>query len=171
MRDPMQDFWEEQSELESRIRNGTAKCVYVDPDGTYTDWIVVVIRASTGIIYETQCAGTSCEQRKVEGYLIPVGGAHYDINARPGPLSESDLITAFHNGKRCTFGAGVLPAERYAILRQAVCQVPYWTCDRALNHARTYLIIDDSRRDEVCEGWVPVITPDGPAVLMWTNCD
>ncbi|WUD78232.1 DUF6210 family protein [Streptomyces sp. NBC_00510] len=33
------------------------------------------------------------------------------------------------------------------------------------------LRLDESRIREADEAWVPVITPDGPAVLVWFNSD
>ncbi|GAA4880348.1 hypothetical protein GCM10023235_70810 [Kitasatospora terrestris] len=33
------------------------------------------------------------------------------------------------------------------------------------------LRLDESRIREADEAWIPVITPEGPAVLMWHNSD
>ncbi|MFI8456658.1 DUF6210 family protein [Kitasatospora sp. NPDC085464] len=34
-----------------------------------------------------------------------------------------------------------------------------------------WLQLDESRIGEADEAWVPVITPDGPGVLVWLNSD
>jgi hypothetical protein len=47
--------------------------------------------------------------------------------------------------------------------------LPYWTCDEG--ETRVSLRLDESRLEEVVEAWVPVLTPDGPGVLVWENCD
>ncbi|MGM1060082.1 DUF6210 family protein [Saccharothrix sp. Mg75] len=33
------------------------------------------------------------------------------------------------------------------------------------------LLLDGSRMSEADEAWVPVLTPDGPGVLVWSNSD
>jgi hypothetical protein len=33
------------------------------------------------------------------------------------------------------------------------------------------LEVDEERADELDEGWVPVLTPDGPAYLAWVKSD
>ncbi|MGW3119964.1 DUF6210 family protein [Streptomyces sp. NPDC001107] len=33
------------------------------------------------------------------------------------------------------------------------------------------LVLDESRLAEADEAWVPVLTPDGPGVLVWENSD
>ncbi|MGW9028169.1 DUF6210 family protein [Streptomyces sp. NPDC055722] len=35
----------------------------------------------------------------------------------------------------------------------------------------TALVLDESRLAEIDEAWVPVVTPDGPGVLVWENSD
>lgn len=40
--------------------------VFLDPDGTWrATWLVVVVEAPTGVIYEQQCAGTGTDQRAI----------------------------------------------------------------------------------------------------------
>ena len=59
--------------------------------------------------------------------------------------------------------------ERLAAL---VATVPYWQCSLdVVGDRRLPLALDRSRIDEICEAWVPVVTPDGPGILLYGNCD
>ncbi|MFF7129215.1 DUF6210 family protein [Streptomyces sp. NPDC008240] len=46
----------------------------------------------------------------------------------------------------------------------------FWSFD---GHAeeRHSLRLDESRMRDADESWSPVITPDGPGVLLWANSD
>ena len=33
------------------------------------------------------------------------------------------------------------------------------------------LFLDEDRVDQIVEAWIPVLTPYGPGILMWENCD
>ena len=46
----------------------------------------------------------------------------------------------------------------------------YWACDGHDEQSHD-LKLDESRMPEADETWLPVITPDGPGVLMWNNSD
>ncbi|MFJ9461250.1 DUF6210 family protein [Kitasatospora sp. NPDC101447] len=48
--------------------------------------------------------------------------------------------------------------------------VRYWACDGTTVKPHR-LQLDESRIREADEAWVPVITPDGPGVLVWLNSD
>ena len=153
--------------------------VIIDPDGTSQAYLGVIIQFDTGVVYEQQCAGTETDLRGVEGYFVPLGGCRYDPNQ--GPIDFAALRAPFHNGGGCSFGGRPykapantcnLPSERLAQLRAAVESITYWGSDdsRAAD-LRTHLTIDDSRMGELVEAWVPVLTPDGPGILTWPNCD
>jgi uncharacterized protein DUF6210 len=138
----------------------------------WSDWLAIVIEASTNVIYWNQCGGTTCQQLLAEGYLVPIGGSRF--NPDNGPINSEILTVAFHNGRRCTYGAlaGGLPEERLERLSQAVQDIPYWS-SRSVDGqcSRQPLQLDESRMFQMCEAWVPVITPDGAGTLMWGNCD
>jgi hypothetical protein len=51
-------------------------------------------------------------------------------------------------------------------LREIVETVGYWAADSLVCWPEP-LHLDESRIAEVDEAWVPVITPDGPGVLVW----
>lgn len=146
--------------------------VFLDPDGTWTpQWMVVVVQAPTGVLYQQQCAGVACDQREIEGYLVPVGSFRRD--PEQGLLLADDFTAVFHDGRWCTHGSarGRLPTDRTARLQELVALLPFWTVNEAGDDVRGHLMLDESRLAEVTEAWVPVITPDGRGVLMWGNCD
>lgn len=146
--------------------------VFVDPDGTWPSWMLVVVMAPTGVVYQQQCAGQVCDQRDMEGFLVPIGG--YKLDADEGLIDPDAFTAVFHDGDGCRWGSGynALPAERLAALRQLVAALPYWSFgSRGETTARGALAIDESRLGDLTEAWVPVVTLDGPGVLIWNNCD
>ncbi|WP_245557688.1 DUF6210 family protein [Deinococcus peraridilitoris] len=49
-------------------------------------------------------------------------------------------------------------------------RIPLWRTSRAVDELG-YLLLDRSRLAELTEGWVPVVTVYGPAILTHQNCD
>ncbi|MHA3774819.1 DUF6210 family protein [Verrucomicrobiota bacterium sgz303538] len=165
------NFHEEQEQLSVRVRDGGLRLVYLDPDGTWADWSAVVIRWPTGVAYATQCGGVACKQRIVEGYLVPLSGSRFDPDA--GQLSSALFRDVFHRGTACIYtwtGADV-PADRLTRLDELIRDVPYWRHSSIHESLRERLGLDRSRLSEICEGWVPVLTPDGAGVFLFDNCD
>jgi len=165
-------FAEEQADLAERVRRGEVRFVFIDPDGTLPDWLILVVRHTTGVVYATQCAGLSVEQRLVEGYIVLLGGAQFDVDA--GSIAVDPLRQVFHEEGNCQWGwtgAG-LPPERLATLRRLIEAIPWWRCELAGSpESKTRLRIDAERADEIAEAWLPVETPDGAGVLLYKNCD
>ncbi|SCF23336.1 DUF6210 family protein [Micromonospora chokoriensis] len=135
--------------------------VFLDPDGMAGGWLYVVVEAQTGVFYQQQYGGTACRQGQVEGFLVPMAGA--------------DAVTALRQLFEKDFrGAGTWnypwPNEERNRLRQIIGGISYWACDgrREEPHA---LRLDESRIREADEAWIPVLTPDGPGVLVWFNSD
>ncbi len=153
--------------------------VMIDPDGTSNSYTGVIIQFPTRVIYEQQCAGTDCDQRSVEGYYVPLGGCRFD--PEHGRIDFESLRAPFHDGDACYFGGKLIPAspntcklppERLTQLRAAVESITYWVSEANTEaQPRTRLRIDDSRLAELVEAWVPILTPDGPGILTWPNCD
>jgi hypothetical protein len=135
--------------------------VFLDPDGMAGGWLYVVAEAPTGVFYQQQYGGTACRQGQVEGYLVPV--------------AASDALDALRDLFEKEFGSTGTwnypwPDDERDRLRGIIGNVSYWTHN---GHAEEYhdLLLDESRISEADEAWVPVITPDGPGVLMWFNSD
>lgn len=152
--------------------------VFLDPDGTLPHLLGVIVAHPTGVHYEQQCAGTETATRQIEGYFVPVGG----LRRAPeeGQFDPHQLTALFHQGDGCVWGGepwklpentSLLPPERLERLRSLVAAIPYWAYDEAGTEWRGHLRVDETRLGELAEAWVPVITPDGPGVLVWENCD
>lgn len=154
------------------MRLGDARFVYLDPDGTLPDWLAVVVRQKTGVVYGTQCAGLAVEQRLVEGYLVPVGGAKFDVDE--GMIDTGPFREVFHKRGACQWRwtGTAFPPERFKTLRKLVEAVSYWhSASTSADATKLSLRLDVVRADEIAEAWVPVETPDGPGVLLYRNCD
>lgn len=139
------------------------RSVFLDPDGTLGDeWMFVVVECATGIRYVHQFGGTLNREAGVEGYLIPVSGA----------AARKQLDAVFRRGLR---GAGVrgagspLGARSLDDVAAAVRHVCVWTSGD--DSAPAALLLDEDRLEDVDEGWIPVLHPDGPGVLLWPNSD
>ncbi|MEV4001778.1 DUF6210 family protein [Actinomadura sp. NPDC049753] len=136
--------------------------VCFDPDGTIGGgWLYVVVEAKTGVIYQQQYGGNVNRQGQVEGFLVPLASRD----------ALSALRTLFEKDFR---GAGTWnhtwPEDAWTRLGAIIGAVRYWACDGDTEQPHG-LRLDESRMREVDEAWVPVITPDGPGVLVWPNSD
>jgi hypothetical protein len=136
--------------------------VFLDPDGiSGGDWLFVVVESSTGVFYQQQYGGTACRQGQVEGFLVPLFG----------PDELHALRELFEKDFR---GAGtwnhVWPDDERDRLRGIIGAIRYWACDGSTEEPHG-LRLDENRTREIDESWVPVITPDGPGVLVWCNSD
>lgn len=163
---------EQQEQLAARVRAGKVRHVFLEPDGTWDEWLAVVIEHPTGVVYSQQCGGTANDHRLVEGYLVPLGGPQCD--AEEGRIAVPRLRDVFHRGTGCdyTWVGYDLPPDRRERLAALVATVPYWKIHLdGVRDARLPLALDRSRIDEICEAWVPVVTPDGPGILLYANCD
>lgn len=59
--------------------------------------------------------------------------------------------------------------EREA-LRASVGGIRFWSSDGVCEEPH-FLQLDESRIREADEAWLPVLTPDGPGILVWNNSD
>ncbi|MEV4256485.1 DUF6210 family protein [Spirillospora sp. NPDC049652] len=141
---------------------GEPRFVALDPDGTSGGgWLHVVVEAETGVIYQQQYGGNACRQGQTEGFLVPL--ASPDGLRALRDLFEKD----FRGAGTCGFA---WPENELGRLRQIVESIRYWACDGNSEKPHN-LRLDESRIREADEAWVPVITPDGPGVLVWFNSD
>jgi hypothetical protein len=136
----------------------------------------VIIQAPTGVVYEHQCGGTSCDQAATEGFFVPVARRELDesdlFSANRFAL-DTDLLRAVFHGdddpEACvwTLSLDSMPAERLGRLAALVGLLCYHGAD----YSEMPITLDHSRLREGCEAWVPVMTPEGRAMLVWNNCD
>jgi hypothetical protein len=137
--------------------------VFLDPDGMAggTGWLYVVVRAQTRVVYQQQYGGTACRQGQVEGFLVPVSG----------PDSLAQLRDLFEGHFR---GAGTWNyqwrIEEVDRLRKAVAAICYWACNGETEVPHP-LELDEQQLGEADEAWIPVLTPDGAGILVWSNSD
>lgn len=136
--------------------------VFLDPDGgSGGGWLYAVVEAPTGVFYQQQYGGTACQQGQAEGFLVPLSA--------PDQLAALRELFERHFRGAGTWNRTWTDAERDR-LRESVEAIDYWACDGVAEEPHL-LRLDESRIREADEAWVPVITPDGPAVLVWCNSD
>lgn len=136
--------------------------VYLDPDSCGGGWMFVIVAAPTGVVYQTQCGGYSCAQYEQEGYLVPLYGA--DLDEGMNEIFIGELKGYGMRGRE--WPAGVLDR-----LRAVVASLGIYGSGRHDDPYPPSLALDESRLSEAAEAWIPVITPDGPGVLVWENSD
>lgn len=134
--------------------------VSLDPDALGSS-LHVVVSAPTGIIYQHQYGGTACLYGEVEGYLVPVVAGAALTALRN--LFEQHFAGAGTGGHRWT-------PDELTELRSIVAGIVYWASD-GLTEDPHNLRLDESRLSSADEAWLPVLTPDGPATLLWPNSD
>jgi hypothetical protein len=120
--------------------------------------MLVLVPSETGLVYEHQYGGLSPRHAEVEGFLVPAW-------AHPKARDALDQLFSVDLG-----GNGVRDDDRSEVVSRvgdAVARILYCGTDDRMAPLR----IDEERVDEMDEAWVPVLTPDGPAYLTWTNSD
>jgi len=142
--------------------------IFIDPDGTLgassgsaAFGAFVIVRSATGVTYAHQCGGIASELRSAEGFLVPVGGARI-----------AEPLIAFFAREGC----GPPNNARWsdgpvAELRALVAEIPAWRTSPHDQGERLRLSLDESALEEITEAWVPVISPYGRGVLIFSNCD
>ena len=137
--------------------------IFIDPDGTQKDYFGVIVRHATGVVYVQQCGCTSTQEREAEGYFVPVfpGGAGDGAGSR----FPADLTALFH--KDGIGNSTGITADKKIRLAEILEKIPWWDLDEKQTHLR----LDEERLSDAIEAWVPILTPDGPGILTWPNCD
>ncbi|MBS1913333.1 MAG: hypothetical protein JST22_15200 [Bacteroidetes bacterium] len=142
-----------------------ATYVFLDPDGTSAgqSWPQLLVLRATGIVYGSQVAGYANEERRAEGYLVPLGQKD----------AEKELARFFWE----EFHGHSYPAsatwteDRLRRLEELVGGIRVmrvWMDDSVTTDS---LRLDHARIDELTEAWVPVHSPYGLAILLFRNCD
>lgn len=144
----------------------STRYVFLDPDGALTATgrfgMHVLVEHNTGVVYGHQCGGHSCEQRRAEGYLIPVDGAE-----------ALDTLSAFFPERGVHTVDATWSPEDLAVLTELVQKVFCWRTMEGTDtaHERHALQLDQARTPQIAEGWIPVITPFGKGILLFENSD
>lgn len=142
--------------------------VYIDPDGSIDTGLLVLVAAPTGVVYETQCAGLRCEQRGLEGYIVPCSSQSYELTSNVA----ADIADFFYRHfKNQGDSADTWPSKAVAELSTLIHSVAFWTTPKDAPHRRERLRLDHTRLEECTEAWIPIITPYGPGVLIFKNSD
>ncbi|WP_026413954.1 DUF6210 family protein [Actinomadura oligospora] len=136
--------------------------VFLDPDGSIGSWVFAVVEAPTGVVYQQQYGGTACRQGEVEGFLVP-------LHASDALAGLRDLFEKHFRGSG-TWNYTWPDEQERARLRDLVEQIRYWTSDGQTDEPHP-LKLDAARIHEADEAWIPVLTPDGPGLLLWPNSD
>lgn len=137
--------------------------VLLDPDGTTSLGLLLLVHHPTGVCYETQAAGVATEQRSAQGFLVPL--ATRDA-AHEGADLLAPLARFFHAHRLCGSSRPLTEAQAEE-LAALVGAIPCWT----EQDSRAHLELDRGRLHECAEAWVPVRSPYGPALLLFDNCD
>ncbi|MEV4998514.1 DUF6210 family protein [Streptomyces niveus] len=136
----------------------SSRFVFIDPDGTGGDWTHVVVEAPTGVFYQQEYGGTSGQQGQVEGYLVP-------MSVESGAMDA--LAAVFEPFRGRGAGGHAWAGAELDALREAVGAVRFWSCDGASDTPHP-LRLDETRMPEADEAWLPVQTPEGPGLLVWS---
>jgi hypothetical protein len=148
-------------ELIERIKRGELRVVTLDPAmNWHEDWLGIIVAHPTGVVYENQCDGNTCDHRYEEGFYVPL-----EMRGRP----FSDL---FHGGRPyCRWWSeGDVPEDLIQSLEAELAKLYYLT-NHDKPHGRGVITLDRERLEQLVEGWIPVRTPDGPGILAFGNCD
>jgi len=138
------------------------KTILIDPDGSSDNsWLYTIIKYPTNVKYQQQYGGFANRVNQVEGFLVPVS-ATQALKQLQG-LFEKELKG---NG---TWGQNIeLTEKQYEKLSALVETIPYWGTNSKTPHN---LEIDTESLKEIDEAWIPIVSSDGPGVLVWANSD
>jgi hypothetical protein len=117
--------------------------------------MLVLVPRETGLVYEHEYGGSQRRRVEIEGFLVPAW-------ADPDACAELDRLFVVDPGED-----GGVRSEVLRTVGAAIRHVWY----RGTGDRMAALEVDEERADELDEGWVPVLTPDGPAYLAWVKSD
>jgi hypothetical protein len=120
------------------------------------DWLLLVVKAATGVIYEHQYGGHLCYQASVEGFLVPI--------CQPEVLSS---LRRVFSARLRGHGTGNLTGE----IDEIVGATGYPAAREEPPAELPPVALDRERLEELQEAWIPARTPDGPGYLAWVNSD
>jgi hypothetical protein len=128
----------------------------------------VIVHALTGIWYGTQYGGTATREAWAEGYLVPVDG-------RQALAGLERIFVGTLRGTGIWGGDVVVTRELLDQIQGAVSQVRFWPASTPSLQGEqpppVPLQLDQGRLADLDEAWIPVLTLDGPGILVWSNSD
>ena len=160
--------------------------VYIDSStlDVQVSWLTLVVKSDSNVTYWNQCGGHGCEQKWLEGFVIPmmypelareIEGFFQRYNCWPPTQSSHwqkedivllDLILGKIHWARNTleyFDGSKGEVEWNLILRERP--------EDKVSGEEFVLALDLDMLDDSTEGWLWVQTPYGSGVLMFNNCD
>ena len=137
--------------------------ILLNPDGSFSLGLLLIVETHSGIVYEQQCGGYATVTKTAEGFLIPVGGA-----------TEAQVIydwfwRSFKG--HCYHGGHSWSDDLVNELRGLVATVPCWLGTETNTDELRFLELDMTRISHCIEAWIPVLSPYGPGILTLDNSD
>jgi len=140
----------------------TEAVIRLNPDGIRDFGLLLLVETSHGVRYEHQVAGYACDQRVARGFLIPLGPPAF-----ADPLVE--FFARSFRGNPPLSGWLAWAQDQRDTCADLVSKVQ--VLDQRAAEKWVRLAVDYSRGGAVTEGWIPVLTPYGPGVLLFRNSD
>ena len=142
----------------------TRPYVFLDQLGRGDLGLCLIVEHPTGVEYGRQCGGYLCEEKVMEGYLIPLG--QREIETRIFEFFDQEF--AGH----CYPPRNDWTPERITRLNALLSEISCiaWAKD-SRNDREGPLELDRARIGECIEAWIPVQTPCGRGVLTLVNTD
>jgi hypothetical protein len=140
--------------------------VFIASEGAAELGLLLIVSSPTDVIYHVQCDGVACDQRSIEGFLVPLG------QRESSERMWNELFCDEHLGNR-----GPIPWQTPSLvgyldrLEQIVGAVVCWKREADDTDQRLLLRLDRTRLEQCVEAWIPVISPYGPAILTFENSD
>jgi hypothetical protein len=143
--------------------SGEKPHVFLNPYGSDDPYVFVTVEAPTGVTYGEQCMGLACDQREVEGFLIPT-------------FADAGQLVAFF-ARFQGWPPGIKEdwntedVEELAALIATLYMWQTYSATDGRNDEPHFLKLDRDRLAESTEAWGRVLTPYGPGVLVFPNSD
>jgi Family of unknown function (DUF6210) len=131
--------------------------IFLDPGHEDAYGLLLLVPATTGVVIEHQVNGHAVEQRETEGFLLPLAGE------REAAKFHSWFETQFRGWSE----PGDWDDAKYAELDGLLREIASYGED----DARSTLALDWEQKSDATEGWVPVMSALGPAILIFENSD
>ena len=136
--------------------------VTIDPDGTLEFGLLLIVKAPTGVRYQSQSGGAATIQRSEEGYLIPVGSP---ADAVPFQVFFREHFGTYSPNQGGSWDPGLLEA-----LQSRLQTVRVWVRN-GIGDKPFALALDHERLSDLTEAWIPVLGAFGKGILVFKNSD